>query len=124
MYTIWGETDSVYTICEGFHNVGTAGHGGFVLTKQFAEANLSKEALKIGQLELGRYHYEEDCDYAVVVYELIDKYDLINKAGFSHMERDSLLKCAFNTLSRWNPEYLLSKKVQPESQAYKKYKND
>ena len=70
MYTPWGASQYVTKYAVGFVSVGTSGHGGIMVTKKFAAEHLSKEAIKRGIANSNYYGYEEDCDWAIVPYNI------------------------------------------------------
>jgi hypothetical protein len=81
----WGPVDQVETLAPGLHDVGTASHGGFLLSPEM-NARVP-EALR---LESGAY--EEDCDWARVVVAF----------GAEYFSED-LMKRARETLKSWAP---------------------
>lgn len=117
----WGKVQYSHPYAPGFRMVSTAGHGGLMLTLQFSADHLSQEAQKRGENWGGYLCYEEDCDYAIPLWELPEYWSSV----FSHFEerggevaiRKSLLK----TLSRWHPDYLTALGVEPEAKAYANY---
>ena len=71
----WGRIQHSYNFEKGIRLVDTASHGGFMLSKKFAEENISFTTLKdYPPLEFGNFLcYEEDCAIEIVLYELINK---------------------------------------------------
>ena len=70
MPTPWGRAQMMQVIEPGFMQVETASHGGFLLSRAFAESQLSEAGRKVGK-EFGNWlAYEEDCDAAVIFWEL------------------------------------------------------
>jgi hypothetical protein len=69
MKTIWGYTDSTKKRCDGVISVSTPSHGGIRVDKKWAEENLTKEAREAGCFCYDFYWYEEDCDWAIVIFE-------------------------------------------------------
>lgn len=117
MNTPWGSSQHVEHFAKGFVSVGTAGHGGFMLTEKFAkDNNLSMEALKRGMRSNGYYCYEEDCDYAIPAFELPQYWDVV----FKHMDVDPK-EFLLETLSMWNADYLEERNIEPEPKAYAFY---
>ncbi len=72
-YSIWGEIDHCYRINNGIYDVNTSSHGGIMVKSDIARNILSSNAQKYAYKEKGWYYYEEDCDAAVVLRELLDK---------------------------------------------------
>lgn len=99
----WGEVQRSYTILPGVFEVGTASHGGIMVSGEVAMSILSPAARKHGNRHRGFYCYEEDCDYAIVMRELLDKklWELPAECGDQTSYEGSL----DITLEQWNPEY-------------------
>ena len=69
MLTPWGMSQQHVVIEPGLHDVSTASHGGFLVSKSWADKHLTNEAKEAGW-EWGNYYaFEEDCDWAIVVFE-------------------------------------------------------
>lgn len=118
MNTPWGAAQYQKSIVRGVTFVGTAGHGGVMVSKGFAEKNLSPAAIKRGIVYGGYYAYEEDCDYAIPKYELV-------QAGIWPMEnKEESLAGLLGTLSRWNADYLLDRGIEPEEKGYAFYQEN
>lgn len=79
--SIWGEVQGYFRINNGIFDVSTASHGGIMLKSDIARLVLSSEAQAVAQKEAGWYYFEEDCDYAVALRELLDK-DLFDDIDF------------------------------------------
>ncbi|MCK4260814.1 MAG: hypothetical protein KAX49_17690 [Halanaerobiales bacterium] len=117
MNTPWGVSQEVIKFDRGFVSVSTAGHGGFMLTEKFVkDKELTPGALKRAIKYNNYYCYEEDCDWAIPAFELLQYLNLILKNNKNPMQ--SVLK----TLSYWNADYLEERNFPPEPEAYKKYK--
>ncbi|MGL6200429.1 MAG: YodL domain-containing protein [Lachnospiraceae bacterium] len=71
--TPWGERQSGELITDGVFWVSTASHGGMMIHEDVAKELLSKEAQKVGFIENSYLCFEEDCDAAVAIQELMDK---------------------------------------------------
>lgn len=111
----WGSIQQCEQLDSGVYRVSTAGHGGIMAHPSL---DLSKELR-----DLARKHdtrsttwlcFEEDCAYALITLEwrLNQKKDL-----FPKRETSDLVKL----LSSYYPEFLISKNVEVEPEAYKKY---
>lgn len=68
----WGEIQWTEPLISGVDLVSTAGHGGARVTRE-ASIFLSPAARKCCIRERGCLWFEEDCDEAVVLRELMDK---------------------------------------------------
>lgn len=110
MNTPWGMSDYRIQYARGFWEVKTPNHGGFMVSKGFAEKNLSKAAIKRG-MEFGNYLcFEEDCDYAIIVFELMQYWDQI----FTEDNPQKIYNQTLKSLSRWNSDYLQEMGITPE----------
>jgi len=98
----WGEIQHCEKLIEGVFLVSTAGHGGVMVHKNVSSF-LSPEAQELALNNLNYLCYEEDCDEAIVIRELLDKKMWIlpdrisDKAGYEEVINHSLVK--------WHPEY-------------------
>lgn len=72
-YSPWGSVDHCRMLCYGAFEVQTARHGGVMILCQLADEYLSKEAQEVGFVEGQYLCFEEDCDSAVAIRELLDK---------------------------------------------------
>jgi len=68
----WGCVDYCDTLYPGVFMVSTPSHGGIMVSTD-VEDLLSPAARKLGWRQCGYLCYEEDCDEAVVLRELLDK---------------------------------------------------
>jgi len=98
----WGEVQHSEKLIDGVFLVSTASHGG-VMVRKNAFDFLSSEARKIALNERNYLCFEEDCDEAVVIRELLDKklWDLPNRITDKAGYEDSINR----SLVRWHPEY-------------------
>lgn len=72
MNTPWGKADHVESPVRGVHFVSTPSHGGIMVSKELAERVLSDKARSLnvyGGIYNGYYCFEEDCEWALVLYE-------------------------------------------------------
>ena len=70
--------------------------------KAYARKHLTPAAIAEGE-PFGQYiAYEEDCDAAIVLYELP-----ATREGFSHVSDAELIE----RLSRWHPKYLAARGI-------------
>lgn len=104
MNTPWGKSDYKETYTRGFHWVSTPGHGGLALSKALARKVLSSKAIALADIEQGGYiFFEEDCAYAVPLYEndaLRDAHDA-KRTNSIPLTKEALR----NTIARWFPKY-------------------
>ena len=99
MNTPWGCSDNEKRFGRGLTWVGTPSHGGFLVGRAYARKHLSQAAQDAGD-PFGSYlAYEEDCDAAIVLYELP-----FTREGFSNVSDQELL----DSLSYWETPYLLA----------------
>lgn len=118
----WGPIQHSRQIARGFRSVSTAGHGGFMLTQKFAKEHLSPAAMRKGFLYLGYLCYEEDCDWAIPLWDLPEYWDEV----FAHASEEAkadIKNTLLKTLSRWHPDYLIGKGVEPEPAAFARWQD-
>jgi hypothetical protein len=108
--TPWGLVISSKKYMRGVSYVRTASHGGFILSKGFAEKNLSIAALKRGTLYNGYYCFEEDIKANIVLLEMPELRE-------EQDDSDGILK----SLSAWHPDYLLEVNITPFKTQYQSY---
>lgn len=95
METIWGTTQYEERLAEGVWDVCTAGHGGIVVDKRVAERYISPKAKRfIDKPQLGMYHFEEDCEWAIFAFE---NKDIVPENWLPYIEP---------TLMKYYPEFL------------------
>lgn len=92
--TIWGEIQTENRLAEGVIDVTTAGHGGIIVEKYAANKFLSTEAKKAANFVNGRYHFEEDCDWAIFAFE---NPTIVPQKWLQYIE---------SSLERWNQDYI------------------
>ena len=109
MFTPWGNSDSEKRYERGLTWVGTPSHGGFLVGKAYAQKHLTPAAVAEGK-PFGQYiAYEEDCDAAIILYELP-----ATREGFSNVTDSDLLL----SLSRWHPEYLKARGIAATAERF------
>jgi hypothetical protein len=117
----WGPVQQQDNFCPGVTRVSTAGHGGFAIAEGFAHKHLSEAARsRAGFKNSGYYWYEEDCDWAIPVYELPDLWPEV----FRWMPQGSAAeyeKYLIESLSCWNADYLLVRGITPDPVCYARY---
>lgn len=102
----WGTIQHSTKVKRGFRVVSTAGHGGAMITKKFAKANLSEACIQRGTLYSGYLCYEEDCDMVIPLFEVRDCWEKLWPG--KEMEQSFL-----SSLSNWNSDYLLEVGIEP-----------
>ena len=120
-YSMWGVVQDCEEWLEGVFSVSTAGHGGVLVTPEVAKL-LSEAARKRGAKMQGYLQYEEDCDWAIPVYELPQTWAKAFKwSGLPEIEWGKHL---LETLSAWNADYLLERGVEPLEKQYAYWKEN
>jgi len=100
--TPWGVADNIEKCIRGVALVQTPSHGGFRISKGRAERELSEACRSYGEQMYGYYFFEEDCAYALPLYEHPEWFVNIYHSGETEsMARES----AAETIKRWYPEY-------------------
>ena len=104
MYSPWGTVDQCKILYPGVFEVATARHGGIMVRREIVNDILSKEAQEIGFVS-GRYYcFEEDCDAAVVLRELLDQ-RFIEPCMNSTLNADEYNACIDGMLQAFYPKY-------------------
>ena len=105
MYSPWGTVDHCKMLCYGAFEVQTARHGGVMIMRELVDEYLSKEAQAVGFME-GRYLcFEEDCDAAVAIRELLDK-GLMKAPVNQYYKEGEYSAIIDDVVAAWNKEYL------------------
>lgn len=103
-YSPWGEVQRTQGISEGIYEVITASHGGIMVDAVLAKEIFSEAAQKCGFIDGEFLCFEEDCDAAVAIRELLDKG--IKQTPINKEYREgSYSEAINNSIQRWNPEY-------------------
>ena len=106
----WGEIQRCVRICHGIYQVSTASHGGVMLTTRLAQAMLSPAARACG-FRYGRcLCFEEDCQAAVVLLELLNKGLHKSPQWFAPDQYRAALE---SSVKRHFPQYRQSRKGLP-----------
>lgn len=103
-YSPWGEVQHCETLCAGAYQVSTASHGGIMVSMEIVNDVLSPEARKCGFQEGGYLCFEEDCDAAVALRELMDK-GLFKAPVNDHFKPGEYSQVIDRSLRSWHPEY-------------------
>lgn len=118
MRTPWGESDHTQIIARGAGIVDTPSHGGIYVTRAFVdEHNISADALKEAVYMNDRYFFEEDCAYAVIMWELPHLWSVLFPRKTADEVKDMLLR----SLSSWNLPYLKARGVKPNEELAARY---
>lgn len=118
-YSPWGGIQHSDVIARGLKAVSTAGHGGYMVTKNFANKYLSDACIKLGEVYGDYLCYEEDCAWAILAYDIVDSFgDRMKEEDVSFEDyKQSLMR----TLSYYYPNYLIEKGVTPSINEYNRY---
>lgn len=108
--TPWGKSQSASKVERGITFHTTAGHGGFLVSRGYAEKHLSDAARKRGMQWGGYYAFEEDCLASIVLLEIQKTRVILNS---STTDNDLIAR-----ISRWNADYLLERGFEPEAEGY------
>ena len=123
----WGEVQQCRPICAGVYTVSTAGHGGIMVLREVAERIFTKEAQECGFLEGGYLCFEEDCDAAVAIRELLDK-GLMKAPVNEHYKEGEYSEVIDRVVQQWNPEYWVARsewmKAEQKTESSKDKNND
>jgi hypothetical protein len=112
-YSPWGGIQHRNKLKDGVYYVGTAGHGGIMVHHK---VELSKEAFAVSEKYQQWQCFEEDCLYAVALWEMEDVWEKCKCTP--PITRQSLLE----TISMYNPEYLIQMNVEPDPKNYEHWK--
>lgn len=118
MTTPWGKIQQVTTIMRGAAFVSTAGHGGLRLSAKIAE-KLSPHARSCGERYGSYLYFEEDCAWAVPLFELPDVLDAFCFAmGKTKEETTKAIK---GTLESYFVPYCLEREIQISRESYRRH---
>lgn len=107
--TIWGKSLKQLVITRGVTFHTTARHGGFLVSKGYAEKHLSGAALKVGELTGNYYAFEEDCAADVIYLELPES----RKRLITKTDELTLI----TSLSKYFPDYLRERGLNLDNQS-------
>jgi hypothetical protein len=110
----WGEVQTCDTLCPGVFLVSTEGHGGTMVAPGMQEF-LSAAAKKCGVRRGGFLCFEEDCQEAVVMRELLDKglWEIPDRIRDKAAFEENINK----SLREYNPDYWRSREHGREKAA-------
>lgn len=114
----WGEIDCCDDLYPGVFMVTTSSHGGIMVARD-VESLLSPAARKLGLRRGGYLCYEEDCDEAVVLRELLDKslWDIPERV----QDKTKFESSIDETLQLYHPEYWRSRERGLQNSHCKSY---
>jgi len=115
MNTPWGKSDSKVTLARGISFVTTASHGGFAVTPTAALQYLSTAAVSRALKYGGYYFFEEDCDAAIVLFEL----PLALRMKWNKSLRLAGKYALIKSLSMWHSDYLIEVGQTPDAEGLK-----
>jgi hypothetical protein len=111
-------------LAHGVYSVGTAGHGGVMVHESVAH-QLSNEALRKGSDVDHWFQFEEDCRWAIPVYEH-PEWGVV-MFSWNKAERPETADPAYwlaetlKTISGWDADYLLARGIAPDPERYANY---
>lgn len=118
MNSPWGQIDRVEKLIRGVAFVSTPGHGGIRVSKGVADARLSLEAREEAIYQNDYYWFEEDCQYAIPLFELADAraaFYAWQDKGVSDEDRVARLT---KSLAFWERVYCLKHGIQIEDPTF------
>lgn len=116
---MWGEVQGQLKVLEGIWWIDCSGHGGFILDTNLYPEFKKDEVIVTRHKNSNQYYtreqyfapFEEDCEYAKVVWlypQVLDKfskrYDLKDKT--LEEWKEEILERVRKSLENWNPEFL------------------
>ena len=108
----WGAIQQTESFERGISFVSTAGHGGLRISKGYAHNHLSRLAISCATYTDENYlWYEEDCDYAIPLYELDYLWGIVfkrDKRNTTYAQRKASLE---STIKYWNTKYAMDKGI-------------
>jgi len=115
--TPWGRSQDATKLLPGLIWYDTAGHGGLYVSQAVANKSLSAQARKNAIKYAGGYWYEEDCGWAIPMYENPEWGKIFRvKMGGKESTREELKQL----IERWIPEYF--KDAEAEVMEFKNLK--
>lgn len=118
----WGKIQGVRQLERGWRWVSTASHGGYMLTRRFAEKHLSPAARKRAEEWVHYLCYEEDCAYAIVDWEIRSHWEETFAYASDTIKADKEAHL-LRVLSGYYPDYLIEIGVEPEPEAFARWQD-
>ncbi len=117
----WGRIQEQTTLAPGLLLVSTASHGGLLLSREAAERlHISPKALELGARWEDGWAYEEDCEWAILAWEVPQFWPALFPPG---PHRENPRQYLLETLSAWCPDLLLSHGVTPVPGLFARYQS-
>lgn len=122
-YSPWGGIQVSNVLAKGFKAVSTAGHGGYMVTSTFAAKYLTVPCIKRAFTYSNYLCYEEDCDYAILLYDLLFHHKDIfeNKIIGEKYTLEETMISLKESISCYNPDYLFEIGETPAEEQYGYY---
>lgn len=117
----WGSIQYSAQIAPGLRQVSTASHGGLLLSHGAAERlHISPMALSLGNRWQDGWAYEEDCEWAILAWEIPQHWPLLFRHAGWQIQADPRTYL-IETLSAWCPTILLYHGVSPSPPEFARY---
>ena len=110
MPTPWGLSQQKYKLADGVYWVSCAGHGGMLVSRKVGDTLLSSNALELAERWGNWYAFEEDCAWALAVFECPSWGVAYKKLAYYEPTETSIMAErleARNVCARWFPAYPL-----------------
>lgn len=123
----WGQIQYSKVFERGCRSVGTASHGGFMLTRKYAHEHLSDAAIERAIRYSDYLCYEEDCDACIPMYELRHLWPQFRHLWphftehFSWNDEQEVERALLRSLSYWNAPYVIERGIEPDEEAFQRY---
>ena len=111
----WGEIDHCVQLCPGVYEVSTPSHGG-VMAQLGAASRIFSAAAR-------RYGFEEDCDAAVPIRELLDRGKVTPPVN-RYYGPGEYEKAIDRSIQRYQPEYWQARQKRLEQKARRREGRD
>lgn len=106
MPTPWGLSQQKYKLAHGVIWVSTAGHGGLLVGRGVARTCLTERAQREGEPFGPWLAYEEDCAYAIALYEnpaWANEFDKLACGGHGNKPLDAIRAEMREVIDHWFP---------------------
>jgi hypothetical protein len=120
-YSPWGPVKIRTEYAPGFLHVSTAAQDGLMLSKEFAEANLSEDALQAGEQWGHFYCYEAETAWMLPAFELPQFWQQLFATASVEIQNDPR-DYLWQLLSQHHCSYLLKQGIIPEQTAFQRWK--
>lgn len=119
----WGEIDHCVQLCPGVYEVSTPSHGGVMAQLGAASRIFSAAARRYGFVEGGYLCFEEDCDAAVAIRELLDRGKVTPPVN-RYYGPGEYEKAIDRSIQRYQPEYRQARQKRLEQKARRREGRD